>query len=255
MIFIKFRGTKVINNLEIEKFRNVEIVECVYLMYFVWSVRRFDYVCFFYKKSLFRNKDCYGHLLLNSDSTFEYKCVSGMYKEYSTGYWSKNIDNTINLNSNHKSNLIPLVVDTLETHVFGNVDVKLISSYITDNGTFGVRVLPYINQEPCILMFDNTDSISLIFTKPIKTLSFVVEIIKPGSLKRFQTETIFFEEADAFILFFRKLNIKILLDETLANYKVFDNTKVILDKRKIQIEDKANKKINVFKIYKKHNKY
>lgn len=120
-------------------------------------------------------------------------------------------DNLIINDSNIK--IVPSRISLEDLNIAGEVIVKLHGSDIQNNGAFGIRIIPYINNSPCIFMFNDTDTISLIFTRPIKTLSFLIYIIKGhGRLYKYKTETISFSQRE-FLLLSKKMRIDVFIDE------------------------------------------
>jgi len=232
----------------------------------------FSVFCFFVSTNTAQNNDDYyvkvwfgkkkngnrfNTLLFNNDSTFEFYHYRNNVKEQSFGKWYQENEDTIFLTSTFDTDLIPMQVKINGLDVFafrGNIKVKLeglkykslcmtIRPYIN-----GITILDYHN------CFSNNDSIILFPNVPLESISFEIMVSLFPEWQYYKTETYFFDKKDL-SLSYKQIDITINLDEKLANYKVFDNTKVIINKDNLYIENKETGKKDKYKISQiKHTK-
>ena len=203
----------------------------------------------------FGGKIGHGVIFLKADSTFEYKYYfNNGDRERSSGSYKKDAD-TLLLTSNSNTGFVPITSTACYINSFDSLGIylKINNLYNLSSVPYRSTIIPYINGRS-MLMFYNSDNLVLhpILDENIKTLSFKIIVYQGHSYpKSYQTKTIFFENDSVFFPSTLKINVDI--NEQLADFKVFCNTKVILFKNKIGIQN-TDGKIGWFKIRKKIKK-
>ncbi len=205
----------------------------------------------------FKNKNGYGSLILYSDSTFGYsytKYNGSVLEDFehrlSSGGWRMKGD-TVYLTSNKLDSLLPIKVKSGKLCDYAIVSLKL--PYLPI-GKFGIGIIPYINGKKSDIMFENTDTINFTITQRVETLSFRIYALGFGGGEyNYKTEVLINNQPDDISP--RDIDIEITFDEQYSNLKVFNNTKVLLKKKKMYIENDENGNVEEFKMTARKRSY
>jgi hypothetical protein len=167
-------------------------------------------------------------LTLREDSTFSYRYKFQFAYEYSEGTWSRIGKNKIILNSYTKSRIIPLQV---EENFFNedksNSNLLSVDVGMPDKEKSFYRCSVYINDT--LYSKKRCDSLSILVNKPISNFLFAInadEVIP----NRF-IDTLYTEKFSTKKTIGNKLKVTFLYNDSLFNYRVFNNEVVKVSKK------------------------
>jgi hypothetical protein len=167
-------------------------------------------------------------LTLRDDSTFSYRYKFQFAYEYSEGTWSRIGKNKIILNSYIKSRIIPLQV---EENIFNGdkTDSNILSVDVgmPDKEKSFYQCSVYINYT--LYSKKRCDSLSVLVNKPVSNFLFAInanEVIP----NRF-IDTLYTEKFSTKKTIGNKLKVRFLYNDSLFNYRVFDNEVVKVSKK------------------------
>jgi hypothetical protein len=184
--------------------------------------------------------------IIHEDSTFEYSyyIVAGYADKISSGKWRQINKNTIILNSNIRTNIIPLYIEVIPTQNEKN-NVKL-SLNVFGKNKKDYLCVPYSNETYFLPdFFPDRGDYDFESALPITHLFFKI-YKEPLILERFgpQREYNILETESRSINLTKgdSIHISINLSDSLFFYEVFDNTILKINGNTLTFKDSKNKK-------------